>query len=621
MHVIRCLILGSIFSFVFSTVLANELSLPEYSKLAKTDPQVLIELLTNANTVPSVLSAADNALLLSTAYYALSQAQPAIEYAEAGLADSALQQQNPIVFHQLKLARAVAYDLAGTPAKGLVDASNAITWAQNNQQTGVLVGALFSRGALYISLVNYLDALRDLNLAYQLAEQQPDLDTHKAEVAGMIALVYEYRREDALAIPYFTEAVAYQRAEKNWLELSVALYGLGRAIKNTGDLKQGLALLTESATIARQVDDFQGIAYAEKEIAGIELIQGHNANAKQLFQSALQIFNQGDNRYMQLDTNLSLAKIALLEQDAKQAAQHLQQAEHFVNPETMPIQALAIESTKAELLALNGEYKQAYQLLSANQQRKQRLDNQQSAEQLHQLRVKYDVEAQQAENKLLAQQNTLQQIQNAAQNQQKWSLILLLVLSSALIFLLLMLFLRARKNKRNLELLAETDGLTGVYNRRKIMELFQQQFELAQRSDQALSIAILDLDWFKQINDQFGHQTGDEVLWRFASLCKQQLRKSDLIGRIGGEEFIVIFPCTDLAAAEQLAKRLCAKTRELETMMPKPGLSVSVSIGLACNQQLLSGTEFIAAADKALYLAKQAGRDQVKLADYRKLSV
>lgn len=621
MPVIRCLILGSIFSFIFSTVLANELSLPEYRKLAKTDPQVLIELLTTPNGTPSTLSRTDTALFLSTAYYALSQAEPAINYAEQGLAEPDLLAQNPVGFHQLQLARAVAYDLAGTPAKGLVDASNAVTWAQNNQQTGVLVEALFSRGALYISLVNYLDALRDLNLAYQLAAQQPNLDTHKAEVAGMIALVYEYRREDALAIPYFTEAVAYHRAQQNWLELSVALYGLGRATKNVGDTAQGLAWLTESATIARQVDDFQGVAYAEKEIAGIELAQGNFANAIHIFQSALQLFAQANNLYMQLDINLSLAKIGVLQQDAKQAQQYLQQAEKFVDVETMPIQALEVENIRAQLYALTGEYQQAYQTLSLLQQSKRRLDNKQSAEQLHQLRVKYDVDAQQAENKLLAQKNELQELQNSAQRQQKLLLMLLLALSLALIILLFVLFIRARKNKRHLELLAETDGLTGVYNRRKIMELFQQQFELAQRNDQALSIAILDLDWFKQINDQFGHQTGDEVLWRFAALCKHQLRKSDLIGRIGGEEFIVIFPCTELTAAEQLAKRLCTKTRDLETMLAKPGLSVSVSIGLACNQQLLSGAEFIAAADKALYLAKQAGRDQVKLADYRKLSV
>lgn len=614
MRIFKCLMLSSVICLTLGTAFASSLSFAQYSKLSKADPQVLIELLTQTKTPPEPLSVADFSLLLSTAYYALSQYKPALSYAEQGLAIADLQQQNPVRFYQLQLARALAYDIAGTPAKALAEVNAAVNWATDTQHTELLVAALYSRGALHISLVNYLAALSDLNLAYQLAAAHEDIDTHQAEVAGMIALVYEYRREDALAIPYFSEAADYQRNEQNWVELSIALYGLGRALKNTGDMTLGLKWLTESATLARQVDDWQGVAYAEKEIAGIKLVQGNFSQARELFLTALQLFATADNPYMQLDVNLSLAKLALQQQDAAMAQHHLQQAKQFADAQTMPVQTLAIESAEAELLALTGNYQQAFQQIVATYQRKQQLENKQSSEQLHQLRVKYDVDAQQAENKLLHHQNELHQVKYAAQKQQQQFLVLLLVLSLLVVVLLIAWVIRARKNKQRLEQLADTDGLTGVYNRRKIMELFQQQFEQAQRYDQPLSVGILDLDWFKQINDKFGHQTGDEVLWRFAALCKQQLRQSDLIGRIGGEEFMVIFPCTDLTAAEQLAKRLCCKARELENMMPKPGLVVSVSIGLAGNTRLLSVSEFIAAADEALYLAKMEGRDQVKLA-------
>lgn len=596
-------------------ILATPQHFDDYRKVAKTDPQVVIDLLKTTEPATQSLSEAEAALLLSSAYYALSQAQPALQQAEKALADSQLQQQSPLRYRQLLLARAMAYDIAGTPAKGLADVSAVLHWAESAQNTELIIEALYSRGALYISLVNYVEALRDLNRAYQLAGQHPELEIHPADIAGMIALVYEYRREDSLAIPYFTEAADYQRAQQNWFELSIALYGLGRAVKNTGDLVRGLSLLNESATLARQLDDWQGVAYAEKEIAGIEHANGNPALARQMFLSALQLFSQGENPYMQLDVNLSLARLALQQQDAATAAQHLQQAERFLDVKSMTIHALEIEKSRIELLALQGDYASAYQQLLSWQNRKQQLEAKQSSEQLHQLRVKYDVEAQQAENALLQQKNAMQSQAFSAQRQQKLLLLLLLVLSLAVLGLMLALVLKARKNKRHLELLADTDGLTGVYNRRKIMQLFQQQFEQAQRYDQSISVAILDLDWFKQINDQFGHQTGDEVLWRFAALCRQQLRKSDLIGRIGGEEFMVIFPCTDQQAATQLAGRLCQKTRELEQVMAVPGLMISVSIGIASHNQFISGAEFIAAADKALYQAKQAGRDQVKLAE------
>ena len=596
-------------------LLATPLNFDQYRKVVKSDPQVLIDLIKSLPPERNSLTVAETALLLSSAYYGLSQAPLALEHADSALANSQLAQQEPLRYQQLLLARAMAYDIAGTPAKGLEDIQRVLVLAESANNTELMIEALYSRGAIYISLVNYIAALGDLIRAYHLAGQTPEAGIEPAEIAGMIALVYEYRKEDSLAIPYFTEAANYQRAQQNWFELSIALYGLGRALKNTGDLTQGLSLLNESATLARQLDDWQGVAYAEKEIASIEQARNNFPLARQMYLSALQLFSQADNPYMQFDVNLSLARLALQQQDVATAAQHLQRAEQFLIQESMPVHALELEKSRIELLAIKGEYASAYQQLLTWQNRKQQLAVKQSSEQLHQLRVKYDVDVKRAENAMLQQQNAMQNLAFSAQRQQKLLLLLLLLISLLMLGLLAVLVLKERKNKRRLEQLADTDGLTGVYNRRKIMQLFQQQFDQAQRYDQNISVAILDLDWFKQINDQFGHQTGDEVLWRFAALCRQQLRATDLIGRIGGEEFMVVFPCTDQHAAAKLAKRLCYKARELEQVMAIPGLQISVSIGIAGDCQFISSTEFISAADKALYLAKQAGRDQVKLAE------
>lgn len=612
--IFKQLVLGSLLSLIPLFALATELSFSEYTKLAKKDPQVLITLLTDNKLAATQLDPADYYLLLSRAYNSLSHSQQAISYAEQGLNLPKLQSINPLRYHQLQLDRALAYDNAGVPGKALTEVEQAIEWAELKQEANLKLSALVTRGTLNISLVNYIGALTDLNLAYQLAAQSNNADVHPAEVAGLIALVYEYRREDSLAIPYFTEVANYQRSQQNWLELSIALYGLGRAEKNIGNQEVGLNLLSESATLAQQVDDWQGVAYAEKEIAGINIAQGNFELAKQRFNSALTIFAKANNPYMQLDVNLSLAKLAINQQDIALAEQHLQQAEHFVDKDTMPIQALAIDSSRATVLAQQGQYQQAYQLLLQVQQKKQQLDKQQSSQALHQLRVMYDLEAKQAENKLLEQSNELHTLILSSQKQRYVFLIGVLGLSFAIIVLLVVLYYRGRKHQQRLEQLADTDGLTAVYNRRKVMQLFQQQYAQAERYNLDLSIAILDLDWFKQINDTFGHQTGDEVLWRFAAVCRQQLRKTDIIGRIGGEEFLIIFPSTCVAAAEQLANRLCIKARDLELALNKPGLMVSVSIGVAANNQRFSANECIAAADEALYVAKKSGRNQVQRA-------
>lgn len=592
----------------------TELAVSELEQLAKTDPRVLLSLLTPTSTTYLTLPAATRYLLLSNASYGLSEANAALHYAEQGLAIPQLQQQAPEQYYQLLLARAMAFDIIGTPAKGLDDVKAALQFAEQQNHTELLIEALYSRGALYISLVNYLGALTDLNRAYRLAETHTNLSINKANVAGMLALVYEYRNEDALAIPYFTEAAAYHRATKNWLELSIALYGLGRAEKNIGNLQTGYQLLAESATLARQVDDHQGVAYALKELAGIALVQGNTEQAKQLYTDALAIFEQVANPYMLLDVNLALARL-LLPMDPKRAENYLQQARKTLNADSMPIQKLSIDEMQAELFAAQGNYTAAYTLLKQIQQRQQQLKNQQSTEQLHQLRVQYELEGKEAENQLLFHQNQLQQLALASEKHQQSLIIIALVASILTSVLLLLLMQRGKKHKQRLEKLAETDALTAVYNRRKIMLLLQQQLDMAHRYNHTLSIAVLDLDWFKQINDTFGHQTGDEVLWRFAALCQKQLRKTDLIGRIGGEEFLVLFPCTDLAAANQLANRLCHETQGLSQSLAKPGLNVTVSIGLACSDHYVSPAEILAAADLALYQAKHQGRNQVQLAD------
>jgi len=592
----------------------TELSVSELAQLAKTDPRVLLSLLAPSSSTYLTLSAANRYLLLSNASYGLSEAKAALQYAEQGLAIPQLQQQEPELYYQLLLARAMAFDIVGTPAKGLDDVEATLKFAEQQQHTELLISALYSRGALYISLVNYLDALADLNRAYRLADTHANLSINKADVAGMLALVYEYRNEDALAIPYFTEAATYHRAQQNWLELSIALYGQGRAKKNIGELQTGYQLLSESATLARQIDDHQGVAYALKELASIAWLEGNIEQAKLLYTEALTIFVQVSNPYMLLDVNLSLARL-LLTSEPQRAEYYLQQAKQTLNADSMPIQKLAIDETTAELLAKQGMYAAAYSLLQQTHKQQQQLQNQQSTEQLHQLRVQYELDSKEAENQLLSQQNQLQQLALAGERQRQLLMMVLLGASVLTSLLLLLLMQRSKKHKQRLEKLAETDALTAVYNRRKIMLLLQQQLDIAHRYNHTLSIAVLDLDWFKQINDTFGHQTGDEVLWRFAALCQKQLRKTDLIGRIGGEEFLVLFPCTDLAAARQLANRLCHETSGISLSLAKPGLNVTVSIGLACSDHYVSSAEILAAADLALYQAKHQGRNQVQLAD------
>jgi diguanylate cyclase (GGDEF)-like protein len=159
-----------------------------------------------------------------------------------------------------------------------------------------------------------------------------------------------------------------------------------------------------------------------------------------------------------------------------------------------------------------------------------------------------------------------------------------------------------------LEALLREDALTGLSNRRAILTQLAGMVSAARRHGHPLSIAVLDLDHFKRINDSHGHKTGDQVLVTAARVLGAHLRAEDQLGRLGGEEFLVLLPDTDVSAAAHVAEKLRAELAGARTKVP-----VTVSIGLA-TWDGEAPEDLLHRADEALYAAKAAGRDRVMAA-------
>jgi diguanylate cyclase (GGDEF)-like protein len=165
------------------------------------------------------------------------------------------------------------------------------------------------------------------------------------------------------------------------------------------------------------------------------------------------------------------------------------------------------------------------------------------------------------------------------------------------------------------ELRANTDYLTNVGNRQHFMEEAERELLRAARYGEPLSLLMLDIDFFKRINDAHGHAIGDEALKTLAETCRRTLREVDIIGRLGGEEFAVLLPETDLHTAAEAAERLRATIAQAHIPVEKGSpVSIAASIGVASlNAGNLTVDRLLNAADKALYEAKRAGRDRVRV--------
>ncbi len=180
--------------------------------------------------------------------------------------------------------------------------------------------------------------------------------------------------------------------------------------------------------------------------------------------------------------------------------------------------------------------------------------------------------------------------------------------------LLAQLNARVRRG-RQLRQLMKQDSLTRLHNHGYIQELAQQLFVMAGRKQQSCSLIMLDIDEFKSVNDRFGHAVGDRVIVSLSQLLQQRLRKSDAIGRYGGEEFLVLMPDTEPAAALQVMQQILTQFGQIAFSEAKQMFSVTFSAGVAGSNDFSSAQAALDAADKTLYLAKTTGRNRVLLAE------
>lgn len=167
-----------------------------------------------------------------------------------------------------------------------------------------------------------------------------------------------------------------------------------------------------------------------------------------------------------------------------------------------------------------------------------------------------------------------------------------------------------RSEARLLEL-SRTDSLTGLLNHQTFYQTALAEIRKALRYHRPLSLMVLDLDHFKQVNDQFGHLIGDQILATFAQTLNQSIRSGDLVGRVGGEEFAILLPETQLLQTQELAERILSLVRELALVAEGSDqvVRLSVSIGVAEYQEPMTLEQFVSLADEAMYQAKLSGRD------------
>jgi diguanylate cyclase (GGDEF)-like protein len=287
----------------------------------------------------------------------------------------------------------------------------------------------------------------------------------------------------------------------------------------------------------------------------------------------------------------------------------------------LPSHVASIYQSRARANAALHNYRDAYADLTEYVRRYAAANDAERAQGAAAMRARFETDREIERNALLNHELGESREQSQRQARElRWNAIA--VISGVLVIALLIYFLVVnRRYRQQLVKLASQDALTGLPNRRRTAELATAALAEAKATGSPLTIAIIDMDHFKIINDRCGHATGDFVLKEFARVGREALRDADVLGRWGGEEFLLVMPGATLEFGLASLERMRTMVFGIHLPASGAGLRVSLSAGLATSQRHgRSLDEMIARADSALYAAKNDGRDLVRVAEEGYLS-
>ncbi|HXL97591.1 MAG TPA: diguanylate cyclase, partial [Steroidobacteraceae bacterium] len=441
----------------------------------------------------------------------------------------------------------------------------------------MLAEVLFSSGYLRGLRGEYAAGLSELRRAQALFEQQ-QMPQHALAALGSIAIIYNRMGDYAEAAHLHERTLEAQHKAGLKREEVVTLDNLGRAHDNLQQWDAARDDFAASLELSRQLSYIRGQAYALRGLATVANAQGNPNAAMKLLDRATEAQQRTpDARLLaqiELARGIALHQLKRLKESAAMLEQALvvfRQADSL-GELTPTYDALA--AVDADL----GDWRSAFDYRTLAQTTATRLLRDQLDQRFETLKVEFDTAAKEQENELLTRENEANQKALSQQLRASKLRTAVVVLTALLLAMLVWLAVHQRRSTLRLRALAMTDELTGVPNRRAVLALLAR---LLRRSATPTSILIMDIDHFKSINDRHGHLIGDETLRSMTANLREAVAEPALFGRLGGEEFAVVLPTTDLDQAITIAERLRERVMRIDLSRWLGERRITVSIGVA----------------------------------------
>jgi diguanylate cyclase (GGDEF)-like protein len=478
--------------------------------------------------------------------------------------------------------------------------------AETSRDDEYFAEAMYQRGYLRGLQGELANGLADLRQSIAINERLQLADRVQTAV-NSVAILYNRMGDYAHAREYFEASLRSQQAQGLTRERVVTQHNLGRVLENLKDWEAAQRAFESVLALSREIGYRRGEAYALRGLASVR-------NAREAHGEALALLDQAAAAQQDAPDERLRAQILLQRgialrglKRAEASTTELQQALKVFRQAESLAEIAASHGELARSLAALGDWRGAFEQQVQFKGATDALMQRQLDQRFATLRVEFDTEAKVKENALLQRENAAaEQALEQGRRARRWQAIVV-VLLVMLVGLLASLAWRHRRSSRAMRHLALTDELTGLPNRRHVLARLD---EMLAPPGRRCALLIADLDRFKSINDEHGHLAGDEVLRAVSTALREAAREPALIGRLGGEEFVLLLPDADEAAAQALAQRLLAQVRALDVSRWLGQRPLTISIGLTVAEPGDTASRMLRRADSALYSAKAGGRDR-----------
>ncbi|NHQ85795.1 diguanylate cyclase [Iodobacter sp. HSC-16F04] len=433
---------------------------------------------------------------------------------------------------------------------------------------------------LEIAAAYYCQCEYDLALQYwsYCLDLSLNLSDDHAYIQAQIGLGQIYYAHDdfAAALEHHKQAAEFVSKINNDQLCALLYINLGGDYLSLLEYDEALTFLQQGLFYAKKASHLEYVSEALCLIGQVQWGLGKYQIARRNLLAALKLNLQLENQWGMAANYLALGKISLARRDVQSAEAYLAQGLLHATLRSAANLIFQFELLMADLAELKGDFKLALAYFKRFHHGQQAVKSQLSPHKLQAMKMQLEIESARLENADLRRQRASQ-----------------------------------HKEIQRVERLASYDGLTGILNRRGLEEQGSELFQRQRQNQQSLSVLMIDVDHFKKVNDGCGHPVGDKVLRQIAALLKSGCRQDDLVGRYGGEEFVVLLPNHEGVAATEVGERLRSLVDAWIWSRIHPELNITISVGIASIVDDPSLEALLSRSDQCLYQAKQQGRNRV----------